>query len=67
MVTRFKRIVEVAGSLVALDTKGFIWMYDPDTPITNAPWRRIASPGEGRDEEGSPPRKGDIAPMFGNR
>lgn len=46
MVTRFERIIEVAGSLVALDAKGQVWIHEPAVEITVSPWRRILSPGE---------------------
>ena len=44
MAIRFKRIIEVAGSLVALDSVGRIWLYDPDTNIGASQWRAVLPP-----------------------
>ena len=65
MAIRFKRIIEVSGALVALDTTGQIWCYEPAVEITQSPWRRLIAPGE--EERVAHPKKSDIGPMFGDR
>ena len=58
MATRFKRIVEVAGALVALDVQGRIWMYVPDV-MAGSPWRPIPPPDNTvADEAYRPPVDG---------
>jgi hypothetical protein len=55
MATRFKRIIEVDGGLVALDVQGRIWMYVPDA-MADSPWKPLPPPDNKiADEAHRPP------------